>query len=295
MRSLYRLYYQLLQYIMSPSRTYYPLISLVNSDNSPTSTHPPAMFQCNFPLSMPVCLFSKTGGGVGLPPCFRCCFIGWGTFHARGDFLYKLCKIVCITRLYWNKRRYCVKVPNMREKHPAIVVPPDTKLGPAMKSLNTDQQGFVCAMIEMGGLNHTKAALVAGYGNGNMESAAVAGHRLAHDDNILAAIHEEAHRRLRSGAIMAVQTLLEIANNPQAENKDRLKAVEMMLNRSGLHAVTEHNVKVEHRDTTDEGVIKKIKLLAERQGLDPVKLLGSAGVTVDAEFKMVEDDLQDIF
>lgn len=195
----------------------------------------------------------------------------------------------------------------MTEIHPALEIPADAKLGPAMKALNTRQQAFVCAMIEMGGINHTRAALAAGYGNNNMDSASVQGHRLAHDDLILAAIHEESYRRLRSGAIMAVQTVLEVCNDRTAENKDRLKAAEMLMNRSGLHAVTEHNVKVERHDMTDEGMIKKIKLLAEKQGLDPVRLLGGAGITIEAEFKEVktetssgeenkaEDDLADIF
>lgn len=186
----------------------------------------------------------------------------------------------------------------MSDIHPLLSITPDAKCGPAMRNLNERQRAFVVAMIEMGGINYTRAALAAGYGNGNVKSAEVQGNRLAHDEHILAAIHEEAQRRMRSGAIMAVQTLLEISSNPGAENRDRLKAVEMILNRSGLHAVTEHNVKVEHRDITDEGMIKRIKLLAEKQGLDPMKLLGSAGLTIDAEFKDVtneaENELADI-
>lgn len=174
----------------------------------------------------------------------------------------------------------------MSEIHPALTITPDAKCGPAMKRLNDRQRAFVCAVIEMGGINHTRAALAAGYGNGKIENAAVQGNRLIHDEDVLNAVQEEAQRRLRSGAIMSVQTLLEIASDVGAENKDRLKAVEMILNRSGLHATTEHHVKVEHRDTTDEAMVAKIKLLAKNQGLDPVKLLGSAGV-IDAEFKEV--------
>lgn len=195
--------------------------------------------------------------------------------------------------------RYFVKFNNMpdaEEKiHPLIEIPPDAKLGPAMKALNIRQRAYVIAMIETGGLNYKRAAMMAGYGNNNERSAEVAGYRLAHDEDVLAAIHEEADRRLRSGSIMAVQTLLEIAQNPQAENKDRLKAVEMMLNRAGMHAKTEHHVKVEHKDTTDEAMIAKIKLLAVKQGLDPKQLLGSAGV-VDAEFTVIDNsgDLSDI-
>lgn len=177
--------------------------------------------------------------------------------------------------------------------HPLLTITPDAKLGPAMSNLNKNQRGFVIAMVEMGGINFTRAALAAGYGNGNAESASVQGNRLAHDENIIAAIHEEAYRRLRSGNIMAVQTLLEIADDRGAEPKDRLKACEMILNRAGLPATTEHTVKVEHHDMTDEAKVKRIMVLSAKLGIDPAKLLGNA---VDAEFKEVpaEDDLSDI-
>lgn len=160
-----------------------------------------------------------------------------------------------------------------------------------MRQLNEKQRAFVIALIEMGGINYTRAALAAGYGNGNVKNAEVTGSRLAHDETIIAAIHEEAYRRLRSGAIMAVKTLLEIADDAGAKDGDRLKAVEMILDRTGLHSVTEHNLKVTRHDVTDEGMIKRITLLAQKQGLDPARLLGSAGVTVDAEFKVVNSDV----
>lgn len=191
---------------------------------------------------------------------------------------------------------YYDKIADMAEIHPLLTITPDARLGPAMRELNDRQRAFVIALIEMGGINYSRAALAAGYGNGNVESAASQGNRLAHDESILAAIHEEAHRRLRSGAVMAVQTLLEIASSQAAEHRDRLKAVEMLLNRTGLHAVTEHNVKVERYDVTDETMIKRIKLLAEKQGLDPVKLLGNQGIVLEGEFtETAPDDLSDIF
>lgn len=182
----------------------------------------------------------------------------------------------------------------MGEIHPALELPAEYKLGPAMKALNEKQRAFVVALIECGGMNYTRAALAAGYGNGKSECAAVTANRLAHDDTILEAIHEEAHRRLRSGSIMSVQTLLDIANDATAENKDRLKAVEMILNRAGMPAMTEHHVHVKHTDNTEVAMIARIKLLAEKQGLDPAKLLGSAGVTIDAEFKEVKDTMQEL-
>lgn len=171
-----------------------------------------------------------------------------------------------------------------------------------MLDLNERQRAFVIAMVEMGGINYTRAAIAAGYGGGNYDAASVQGNRLAHDERILTAIHEESFRRLRSGTIMAVQTLLEIASDTASENKDRLKACEMILNRGGLPASTEHTIKVEHHDMTDQVKIERIRQLAIKQGIDPVKLLGSAGHTIDAEFTSidpkcdkVEDDLGDIF
>lgn len=216
--------------------------------------------------------------------------------HAA-NFLCKLDKILCITGIVRKNSCYSDKVEDMSEIHPLLTLTPDAKLGPCMRALNERQRAFVIALIEMGGINFSRAAFAAGYGNGNVESASVQGHRLAHDETILAAIHEEAHRRLRSGAVMAVQTLLEIANDQTAKHGDRLKAVEMLLNRSGLHAVTEHNIKVERHDVTDEGMIKRITLLAQKQGLDPAKLLGSAGVVLEGEFQEVSKDktVEEIF
>lgn len=172
----------------------------------------------------------------------------------------------------------------MTPSNQEIIVPEDTTLGPAMRNLNLRQRAFVIAMIEQGGINHTEAAIRAGYTT-HPGTARVTAHRLAHDDNVLAAIQEEAGRRMRSGAIVAVKVLLEIVDDQGAKHTDRLRAVEMLLNRSGLHAVTEQNIKVEHRDMSEAAMIKKIKLLAEKQGLDPVKLLGASAV--DAEYTEV--------
>lgn len=180
-----------------------------------------------------------------------------------------------------------------------IISNPDAKLGPAMRNLNHRQQCFVVALIEHGGINFPEAAARAGYPSENREALRATASRLAHDEDILKAIHEEAHRRMRSGAILTVSTLLNIINDPMSKNCDKLKACDMVLNRTGLHPTSEHTVKIEHLDTTEASMIKKIKLLAEKQGLDPKKLLGSVGV-VDAEFVEISrpvleaDNLEDI-
>jgi len=184
------------------------------------------------------------------------------------------------------------KLANMPQKdtpiHGALLIPKEYKLGPAMSKLTERQRAFVVALLDFGGINPNKAARMAGYSVADGGAGlAVTAHRLAHDEKIQDAIQEEAGRRLRTGSIMAVKTLLEIADNPAAEHRDRLKAVEMILNRTGLHAISEKNVTVTHVDQTSDEMIKRIALLARNQGLDPVKLLGNAGVVVDADFKEV--------
>lgn len=171
-----------------------------------------------------------------------------------------------------------------------VKIPDEGRLGPAMRKLLPRQQAFVIATLEEGGLNNARAAALAGY-TGDEKSLRVTGHRLAHDEDVLAAIHEEAKRRLQSSQILAVRELLEILNAPTtSENrKDKLKAIEMTFNRVGLHATTEHTVNVTHKDLTTDEMIKRITELAKQQDLDPRKLLGSAGVVIDAEFEEVKE------
>lgn len=156
----------------------------------------------------------------------------------------------------------------------------DAVLGPAMKALNERQRNFVTALLQMGTSNHAAAAKLAGY-VGNSDTIKVTGYRLAHDSRIQAAIQEEAQRRINGAASMAASVLVDIAEN-SVDHKTKLKAVEMILNRAGLHAKSEHTVKVED-NRNDQDTIAKLKQLAADLGLDAKKLLGSVGA-VDAEF-----------
>lgn len=180
---------------------------------------------------------------------------------------------------------------------------PDGKFGPAMEKLNPRQRAFVLAMLDMGGaMNHTAAARAAGYSDtGGADSGIrVAGHRLAHDIKIQAAIREEAGRRMNSGAIMAASVLIDIAANPV--HKDQLKAATQLLDRAGLNAVTEHKITVDHLGGDDRELLQRVKTMAKELGIDPEKLLGTAGLT-DVDFEVVggaapitepTDDLEDL-
>lgn len=192
-----------------------------------------------------------------------------------------------------NRQIQIRKTPENAVIHPAIDMPKEYQCGPAMSKLNERQQAFVVAMLDFGGRNNTKAALAAGYAEGiDLKRTA---YRLAHDELIQAAIKEEGQKRLNAGTIMAVNTLLEIADSASVETKDKLKAVEMILNRTGMHATTEHKVAVTHQDATSDEMIKRIEQLAGKLGVDPQKLLGNCAVDVEYSEVQPEDDLSDIY
>lgn len=165
-----------------------------------------------------------------------------------------------------------------------------------MGKLNDRQRAFVTAMLDFGGLNNTSAARAAGYDTGNYNSLKRVAHQLAHDPRIQDAIREEGHTRLNASTIMAVNTLLKIADDPTTETRNKLKAIEMILNRTGLHEKTEHKVDITKTDMTGDAMVARISLLAKNLGIDASKLLG--GPTVEAQFEEVvevdEDSLDSL-
>lgn len=164
-----------------------------------------------------------------------------------------------------------------------VPMPDEGKWGAAMLALPTDRQRqFVMALVEYGDINFTQAAIRAGF---SPASASVTGHRLAHDEGIQAAIREEAHRRLGSAGIAASSFLLSALSDPLVQTKDKLKAAEMIFNRIGLPAQSEHKVTVEHTMSDDEK-LERIKELAAKHGVSVQSLLGDF---VDAEFTEVKE------
>lgn len=170
--------------------------------------------------------------------------------------------------------------------------PEIAQLGPHMRALNRRQRAFVVAVLELGSTNYTRAAYAAGY-EGPQPSVSVTAYRLAHNEKVIAALNEEAKRRLNASAPMAISELIKIAEY-SGDTKSKLKAIEMVLNRTGHHALSEHKVAIEH-SYNDQQAVTRIFTLAKQLQIDPVKLLGSNGVSVnekgeilDAEFEEVE-------
>jgi phage terminase small subunit len=181
-----------------------------------------------------------------------------------------------------------------------VVTLPDEAPGPKMRALNERQRAFVYALVECGG-NMTRAAAAAGYGQESddrkKKEAAwqQAGSRLGSDPKVLAAIKEEAEKRVHSGALIAASELLKIAQDPTS--KAQIKAITEILDRAGLISVkrVEVNHTVENR--TDQEKIDRIVAMSERLGVDPRRLLGfdpKTGIpngvdpsVVDAEFEVI--------
>lgn len=170
-------------------------------------------------------------------------------------------------------------------------VPDSADLGPAMRKLSPQQRAWVQAYLDTGCKSAAQAARMAGYsatGGGDR----VTGHRLVHNEDVLAAIKELADKKVRTGAYVAMAVLLEIAENPT--HKDRLKAAIEIANRSGM--IVAQKIDVEHKHTTDaKEVLAEIRALAKDLGLNAVetaKLIGNAGYT-DAEFQVVTPALTD--
>jgi phage terminase small subunit len=148
----------------------------------------------------------------------------------------------------------------------------EASLGPRMRALSDRQRRFVRAAMEFPTGKGWQIAKAAGYSAKSHGYLRLAAHRLFHDEAIIAAMHEEAGKRLRSSAVLGASVLAKIARTDG--HRDQLKAAEALLNRVGLHERTEHFVNVNHSDTTSRAMFERIKELAGALGVDPAALLG---------------------
>lgn len=104
---------------------------------------------------------------------------------------------------------------------------------PAFEGLTDKQARFVVAYLESGGKRGgaTEAALAAGYGGGtNREAAKVRASELLRNEAVLKAIRGEVTRSLAGASVIAVRTLVELAESgpPQV----RLSASKEILDRA---------------------------------------------------------------
>jgi len=180
-------------------------------------------------------------------------------------------------------------------KELATIEPPDPEsLGPAMLALHPKARMFVIALVEYGG-DATKAAAHAGYSaNGNLQSVMAC--RNMANPKVLAAIREEADKRIRGGALLGASTLIQLTMSADTDSV-KLKAAVELLNRTGLSFVQKHEV-VHKDERSDRELEAYITMIARKHGLTPASLLGydPDKETIEGEFEEVNgsEGLEDL-
>lgn len=150
--------------------------------------------------------------------------------------------------------------------------------GRAMSTLTDRQRQFVQAMMQEG-VNPkaaSKAAARCGY-------AGAYGYELMRHEGVLAALREEATKRLAGAALVGVNVLLDIAQSPT--HKDQFRAAKELAAINGFTA--EQRIVVEHINPDTKSQMRQIREMAQQLNLDPKALIAAAGI-VDAEFTEVE-------
>jgi hypothetical protein len=147
----------------------------------------------------------------------------------------------------------------------ALIADPGPEAGPKMALCTPMQRRFVMALLELGDLQHSRAARMAGSQAINENSLAVSAHGMFHNRKVQEALHEQAIGRLAAGKIMAVSQLLIMANSTTNETV-KLKALLAIMNRTGLHEITEHRVETVNINSTLEEDLDQLAILAKQSG-----------------------------
>jgi hypothetical protein len=162
--------------------------------------------------------------------------------------------------------------------------PDDESLGPAMRALNRGQRRFAMAAVIYPLAKDWQIAKAAGYSDRSHGALRVAAHRLFHDDKVLAAIKELADKEIRGSALLGIATMKKIARADG--HKDQLKAASGLVGLAGLTAEQKITVNQTLTDRTGAAIEARIRQLAQKHGLDAMKLLGVA--PIEGEFSVVE-------
>jgi phage terminase small subunit len=162
-------------------------------------------------------------------------------------------------------------MPGTAQGVPEISDPSFESLGPAMLALNPAQRRFVCAALIFPTGKDWQIAKAAGYASASHGALRHTAWRLMHDEKIIEAMHEEADKRLRGSALLGVSVITKIARTDG--HRDQLKAAEALLNRLGMHEMTEHKVSVEHKQPAQ--ILELAARLAKDLGVGTDRLIGN--------------------
>ena len=151
-------------------------------------------------------------------------------------------------------------------------------------ALKSDRQrAFVLALLEQRGeRNYTAAYRNAGY-ESKPENMGPAAWKLAHDERIQEALHEQMARSVRGLAPLALGVVEGILTSDDAKDADKTKVAFGVLDRAGLHATVEHRHVMELAD--DTAMLAEIRMLAKRNNLPLSHFVGETlAKTIEGEF-----------
>jgi hypothetical protein len=162
-----------------------------------------------------------------------------------------------------------------------------------MRALPSDKHRcFVISLyeVERGRGANVQAAKMAGFGTSTTSANgwSAIGYRLAHDEKILMAIHEEDQRRIRSSAPRAIRALSNLVEDP--DHKDHGRALAMVLDR--VHpAETRHTVAVHHHVDHDAEAVNQLRMLKSLDVPRPklVETFGYSGLSHYERLLELED------
>lgn len=170
---------------------------------------------------------------------------------------------------------------------------------PTLAKLTQRMQNFVRAYVARGKKNPGKAYVDAGYKASTVATATVNACVLLHRDDIQEAIRELCLKELVALGPLALRVASELLDNPQVEASTRQRIAFNVMDRVGMHAHSEHTVKVEHVGN-DPAAIGQVRTMIEQLGLDEeqaAKLFGRqvtsaamAGPVTDVEFEEIAEE-----
>ena len=158
-------------------------------------------------------------------------------------------------------------------------------LGPAMRALEDHERRFVMMLVKFSG-RIGDAAEAAGI-------PAASGSAIHRMQKVKEAILEEATRLMATSALLATATVVELASSANTDNKTRLKAAEMILNRTGLHEIMESKLTITKK-VSDEDLVETVIAIAKRNGMDPKLLLGPAAERLTSKVSVIEGEFEEV-